>query len=682
MNVVAHNLLAINANRQFGIINKNRAKSTEKLSSGYKVNRAADDAAGLAISEKMRRQIRGLNQGSDNIQDGISLVQVAEGALSEITDMLQRINELSVKAYNDTNTREDREYIQSEINQLLSEINRTADTTTFNEIQILKWEPTTTKEIQISEAHMTTQTVYRYEWKGLPEWLEQGVDDQIAHHAENDGLYQLQEGEYMVTRKLDSSGNVVYQPGTDIPEYVVYGPDKEGALQYALDKYGLTLDENEYIGSWTSELADNSTAKINFKGLVDASNTLDDLYNNLLSLVGCNIGIPCGTCSHSEYNYGISFSGSIDGISATDYSYVNSEKVVTPTLNLTEWKPFEDAEGNKINCFEKIYEILNDETKTDAERNAAAKNLADEIARAMTAEVFNIMSKHMEYLDHFDRSLRNGDYEIVVYDYRDKEFLEHASSADSTIQKSCWAKMSYQEKHLQPGDTAFIEEDNPLWIQCSSQDIDKIPLRLPYFSSEALGISGYDVSRYALIEHYSDDYNKKMIEWEESAYEELITTTSQVPTYSSVTKLYPATIVDGEKVPGYSETKVVKGPPKTTTTTVTKKKYALDKPIPGANDLTVTDEYIPDDNRLIKNALNTVMGWRSTLGAEQNRMEHSYNNNRNKEENMTAAESRIRDTDMAKEMVFFSNVNILSQVGQAILAQANQSNQGILSLLS
>ena len=98
MYIVAHNLLAMNAQRQFGINTNNRAKNMEKLSSGYKVNRAADDAAGLAISEKMRRQIRGLDQGSENIQDGISLVQVADGALAEVTDMLQRINELSVKA--------------------------------------------------------------------------------------------------------------------------------------------------------------------------------------------------------------------------------------------------------------------------------------------------------------------------------------------------------------------------------------------------------------------------------------------------------------------------------------------------------------------------------------------------------------------------------------------------------
>ena len=121
--VVQHNITAMNAQRQLGITTGNQAKSSEKLSSGYKVNRAADDAAGLSISEKMRRQIRGLNQASANAQDGISVVQTAEGALNEVTDMLQRMNELAVKASNDTLTTKDREYITQEVNALQSEIN-------------------------------------------------------------------------------------------------------------------------------------------------------------------------------------------------------------------------------------------------------------------------------------------------------------------------------------------------------------------------------------------------------------------------------------------------------------------------------------------------------------------------------------------------------------------------------
>jgi len=135
--VVQHNMTAMNANRQLGITTSAQAKSSEKLSSGYKINRAGDDAAGLTISEKMRSQIRGLNKASDNAQDGVSLIQVAEGALSETHSILQRMNELATQAANDTNTTADRNAIQSEINQLTSEIDRIQSTTQFNTMNLI-----------------------------------------------------------------------------------------------------------------------------------------------------------------------------------------------------------------------------------------------------------------------------------------------------------------------------------------------------------------------------------------------------------------------------------------------------------------------------------------------------------------------------------------------------------------
>jgi flagellin len=135
--VVQHNLTAMNANRQLGITTSAQAKSSEKLSSGYRINRAGDDAAGLSISEKMRSQIRGLNKASDNAQNGISLIQVAEGALNETHSILQRMNELATQAANDTNTSVDRDAIQSEIDQLTSEVDRIRSTTQFNSMNLL-----------------------------------------------------------------------------------------------------------------------------------------------------------------------------------------------------------------------------------------------------------------------------------------------------------------------------------------------------------------------------------------------------------------------------------------------------------------------------------------------------------------------------------------------------------------
>ena len=150
--VVQHNLTAMNSNRMLGLTTASQAKSTEKLSSGYKINRAADDAAGLSISEKMRKQIRGLTQASSNAQDGISTVQTAEGALNEVQDMLQRMNELAVKAANGTQSEDDRSYIQNEIDQLTTEIDRVAETTKFNETYLLKGDRFASKEYSYAYA--------------------------------------------------------------------------------------------------------------------------------------------------------------------------------------------------------------------------------------------------------------------------------------------------------------------------------------------------------------------------------------------------------------------------------------------------------------------------------------------------------------------------------------------------
>ena len=157
--VISHNLLAMNANRQLNLINNRKNKITEKLSSGYRINRSADDAAGLAISEKMRRQIRGLTQASLNCQDGVSLCQVADGALAEIHDMLDRCSELSIKAANGTLTSEDRNYIGLEINQIKEEIDAIKEKVTFNGIEVLKG-----KE---AVADTTTPTIKG----GLPAWV-------------------------------------------------------------------------------------------------------------------------------------------------------------------------------------------------------------------------------------------------------------------------------------------------------------------------------------------------------------------------------------------------------------------------------------------------------------------------------------------------------------------------------
>ena len=157
--VVQHNMQAMNANRTLGITTDSQKKVTEKLSSGYKVNRAADDAAGLTISEKMRSQIRGLTQASSNAQDGVSCVQTAEGALAEVHSMLQRMNELAVKAANGTNTSADRLAIQKEVSALSSEISRVAQSTQFNTLNLLNGSFSAGKTLQVGTANVPQQRI-------------------------------------------------------------------------------------------------------------------------------------------------------------------------------------------------------------------------------------------------------------------------------------------------------------------------------------------------------------------------------------------------------------------------------------------------------------------------------------------------------------------------------------------
>ena len=192
--VVQHNLTAMNSNRMLGVTTKTQAKSTEKLSSGYKINRAADDAAGLSISEKMRKQIRGLTQASLNAQDGISAVQTAEGALNEVQDMLQRMNELAVKSANGTNSETDRTYIQNEIDQLTTEIDRVSETTKFNETYLLKGDKAGDRatDFQYKEVEVTSQDLY-YVKDGKVETVKKGtyksaLDTTLDYYTNKDGV--------------------------------------------------------------------------------------------------------------------------------------------------------------------------------------------------------------------------------------------------------------------------------------------------------------------------------------------------------------------------------------------------------------------------------------------------------------------------------------------------------------
>lgn len=665
------NMLAANAARQLNINTKKREKNAEKLASGYKINRAADDAAGLSMSETMRRLIRGLQKGSENITEGISLIKVADAALGEITDMLQRINELSVQAYNGTNTAQDRQFIQQEVDQLLEEIGRTGETTVYNEIQVLKWEPSFTQEVTLQEDQILTSPMTIDVHTPLPAWLDDGIDEKLEIHSgyenlkdSSGGTVQQDISGIMITPKKDASGNFV-RDAQGMLTYEYYGPN-----------LGNPYGENraEYAGAWTESLDNNATAKVSYAGLKKFETT-KDLYSGLLQLLGGGFGISCGTCSSRQY--GINYVGTVDGIVVKNVKPYYGERS-TPNLDLGEFKPFTNAAGEGVNCFEQIKELARRQTDpnlTEADKKKQVQDLAGEIAVALSKKTYELMSQDQNMKDHFTKSILTEDNDILVYDYRDNSALTHEKAANVKVRTWAKSEITYPEEYVKPGVTGTVEVPHDLYIVCSAQDSDDIPIKLPYVSLEKLGIAGYNVANYRRIENYSEGYKRKLNDWEASAYEETVPATLKVPIIEIKTE---EAVINGE--PRFLIS-VEKTGEREIDTSYTVKKYALDKPEAQPGDIEVTEWYDPDNNSLIRDALLQVSLWRTNLGATQNRLEHTYNNNGNKEENLTAADSRIRDTDVAKEMVDFSNNNILQQAGVSMLAHANQDRQYVLSLL-
>lgn len=266
--VVQHNLQAMNASRMLGITTGQQSKSTEKLSSGYRINRAADDAAGLTISEKMRKQMRGLTQASTNAQDGISCVQTAEGALTEVHSMLQRMNELAVQASNGTMSNDDRQAVQDEIDQLVTEIDRVSETTKFNEIYLLRGdgEETKTRTVNgtpMSAAYKTapTETIVKKTGQTTPpNWFAAGKATALGSDADiiaklqidEDGNVTLKDGEALYKEAASTSTEWGKQKTlvTDAEIQAIYG--KQSTALYS-DAAGTTQVSDEDLKNYFEE---------------------------------------------------------------------------------------------------------------------------------------------------------------------------------------------------------------------------------------------------------------------------------------------------------------------------------------------------------------------------------------------------------------------------------------------
>ena len=519
--VVQHNLQAMNANRMLNVTTGQQAKSTEKLSSGYRINRAADDAAGLTISEKMRKQIRGLDQASTNAQDGVSSVQTAEGALTEVHSMLQRMNELAVQASNGTNSEDDRQAIQDEISQLTTEIDRVAETTKFNEIYLLKGDKSGTTKTNTLAAHDA----------GLAGKLSESVDGKTTFTAD-----ALKEGssvkiagtEYKIVGSADANDY------TDLKGYTATAGDQiiRGDKTYTFD--GAWKDESGNAAAGFAAAAGDTlvsggatTTIMGDKANTYIASTMDQVKTAINALaVDDKVSI-----NGKEYTVK----------TATDLTKANPEATADDILALVKG-------GDLLKVGTAFHFVLPAAAKNENEisLNDAYAKMADELGKASSIGA-----------DKAATVKNNGDGTFEI------------TQGTVNVKKS----LSFS-----------------LHVGADADATNKINVNIEAMSAAGLGIKGLSVK---------DDS-------------------------------------------GVAAT------------------YAIDA---------------------IADAVAKVSSQRSALGAVQNRLEHTIDNLDNVVENTTSAESRIRDTDMAEEMVNYSKNNILAQAGQSMLAQANQSTQGVLSLL-
>ncbi len=556
--VVQHNLKAMNSNRMLGVTQKAVAGSTEKLSSGYKINRAADNAAGLSISEKMRKQIRGLTQASANAEDGISSVQTAEGALQEVTDMLQRMNELAVQAANGTNSVTDRQYIQDEVDQLVTEIDRVAETTKFNETYLLKGDTTKDTNKVYTMNYSVTYT------KNLGS-NKAGVAKKIDYNN-NDNLYMVSASIATATSTSPLTANVISK-GDDVTKYLSAATEGDNATVT-----GATVD-TKYIAFKNVEL-DSATMLFN------------DTANNVIV---AGDGTTAATQDKDTY---------ILDTETNEITRIATGSDLSKYLKNVEV----NADGKKVDFAEmkdqyRLLQVVADETGT-----VTGHTLNDGTAgAAKLADTEFKVNESMQKLYDADGKEVSG---VALNKYFDEKgeykgglFTDSQATTAVLNDGANGVTDETNIKNFITKNTAEVTQDLSfsLHVGADSARTNKIATNIQSMSSAALGINKLKSTAVGMVDASGDNATD-----------------------------------------------------------------AID---------------------VIADALQKVSTQRSALGAVQNRLEHTIKNLDNVVENTTSAESAIRDTDMATEMVKYSNANILSQAGQSMLAQANQSNQGVLSLL-
>ena len=654
--IVQHNLTAMNANRQLGISTSALAKSTEKLSSGYRINRAADDAAGLAISEKMRSQIRGLDQASTNASDGISMIQTAEGALNESHSILQRMRELCVQAANGTETDEDRGNIQDEIEQLQEELDRIASDTEFNEMKLL--DGSLSAASTGGSAAGPKFGIYDDQLKGFITSDVKGVTVNVANSATIGGESAVWDATGK-TMTLNLAQGMTYTQ-SEIDELIREAKQEDSTatgtpadLSINL-KYGALTVDSSYTSDATVAGVKGTTENVRFNtpttleaGLGGAKLTVMNATNTDYTVtIKSDTGVAAGketatlagnaitvtlsatgqSYTQEDINRLIASKANVDGVAVQLDKEITTTTtaVATGTATGVAWNsqggivvPHPTNVGQTIpitNQFVGVNNIVLTSNKYGADTNVTVN--IDFSARAgqeectVTAPATYDSNGKIVTPAIYSLSLSSG----KEYTEEDIEALlaEEGLSMDVTLSGP------------------NPDEPNTLFITDSAATC-KLQL--------AFGAGLGDEDAYLGETKYGTQAGGKGIILQVGANE------GQTMSFSIEDMSATALGINASNVDLSTQTGA-------------------------SNSLGKIDD-----------AIAKISKQRSLLGAVQNRLEHTIANLDNTAENLQAAESGIRDVDMASEMVTMSKYNILQQAGQSMLAQANQATQGVLSLL-
>ena len=710
---IAHNLGAMNAQRQYNIVTNKKTKAMEKLSSGYKINRAADDAAGLSISEKMRRQIRGLTQGVENTQDGVSLCQVADGALTEVNDMLHRITELSVQAANGTNTEEDRKAIHEEINQILQEIERIGETTSFNNVKLFSngtvdgnhgstpVNPDTTPVVP-TPTNYITPIQNSLSITGTPNGMATGiktitVTDSAISIAGDSFLwsdFKTSGGDSLDSSAISAGTYSMNYKGMQIAFEMQDGAEASDVIQalngttfqVSSQSQDVTLarikDLEVHSGSKNDGILEHYTSVQQSNQYNRTMFFTDDTGITLKAFGGVGLGYSNTISTVSWASMGITDWANIGGTYTFDDSVSGLKFTfeVEPGTTKEELKSIFD-----LASFEVIYDDGGKVKVTG--NNIKNTQLADD--NGIKATGLNVthdvqVGDFYEYFGYNSASEKLGGIDVEVY----------LTNANGTLQVKYVSNGQEKTSIFNASETDDLGNREAIFGGFSNS-MDRLTLIVKNTGVSAgekenainnfLDANGNTVKLADI--HIDDFYDYKINDVKDVRKTTFTVGDVKVQTY----------------VPPSSPGQPSSPNPSTPSENPSMKKGVLslwiqsgyeagdgmwleidnmNTSILGIEDVDVsTVDGANNALDAVKGALQKVTANRSKIGAQQNRLEHTIANEENVVENTTAAESRIRDTDMAKSMVEFSNINILLQAGQAMMSQANQSNQGVLRLL-